>query len=69
MPYILKKERNYLDGTHTTLYYKKIAFGLFCECTSKISEAKQFRTKKEAIKTINQTGDKWDIIKYGGIKT
>lgn len=60
--YILSSERHYLDGKTATVYFKAFCLG-FAECTMHSDEAKQFRTKKDAVSVARQTGRKWEVTK------
>lgn len=59
MPYVLRSERHYTDGTTTTLYHKGFLLGLH-ECGDK-NEATRFKTKKEAKEVLKQLGHRWEI--------
>lgn len=61
MVWVLACERHYTDGTTTKLYHKGITMGLFHDCVGKPSEAKQYKTKKEALadRRIIGLNSKW----------
>lgn len=64
MAWVLKNERHYTDGTSATLYHKGFPFGSIHECVVKSEDAKQYKTKKEALEDRNAHGMRnWEAVK------
>ena len=62
MPYVVKSDRHYTNGSTAVLYHK--GFGLFLhECETDPKDAKQFRTKSEATKCAKELGKAWYVDK------
>ena len=55
MAWVLGSERHYTNGKTAKLYHLKTTF-LFHECADKPTEAKQYRTKKEALEDRKMSG-------------
>jgi len=63
--YVLRKVSYYTNGTTATGYFMRVAFGIMIDITLHIEEAKQFKTKKEAMQTIKTLGlgHGWEAVK------
>ena len=62
---VLKSERQYTNGTTAVLYHQRIALGMFHECGGTPEEAKQYKTKKDAIADRDALGlgRAWEAIR------
>jgi len=49
MAWVLKCDRHYTNGQTATFYHKGFPLGIMHECVGKPEEAKQYRTKKDAL--------------------
>lgn len=65
MAWVLKSERHYTNGTTAVLYHQRIALGMFHECGGTPEEAKQYKTKKDAIADRDALGlgRAWEAIR------
>ena len=64
MPYVVKSDRHYTNGTTAILYHKGFSL-CFHECETDHEKAKQFRTKSEATKCAKELGKAWHVEKVG----
>lgn len=56
MAWVLRTERHYLDGKTAVFYHKGFPFGIMNESTLSTEDARQFRTKKEAMEYRKEYG-------------
>jgi hypothetical protein len=65
MAWVLRSERHYTNGTTAVLYHQRIALGMFHECGGTPEEAKQYKTKKDAMVDRNAIGlnKSWQPVK------